>query len=227
MLTELWWETPLRLLLATVLSGLIGLERESQERPAGLRTHILVGLGSCLFMMVSMEVAKSSETGPSDPGRIAAGVVTGIGFLGAGTIWLRGDMVRGLTTAAGVWATAAIGLSVGLGGGGYLAGIVATVVVYATLTLLRIVEHRYFHRSGRRRRIRMICAVTKDDGVAESIIKAVTGQSAMLAGLEVLVDSRVGQNKIKFSLDISSDLNQLELIEEVSKVPFVQSVEIS
>ena len=226
MLTELWWETPLRLLLATMLSGLIGLEREAQERPAGLRTHILVGLGSCLFMMVSMEVAKSSETGLADPGRIAAGVVTGIGFLGAGTIWLRGDMVRGLTTAAGIWATAAIGLSVGLGGGGYLAGIVATVVVYATLTLLRAVEHRYFHRSGRRR-ITMLCTVTKDDGVAEAIVKVVTKQSVMLAALEVLADSRAGQNKIKFSLDVSSDLNQSQLVQEVSKVPFVQSVALS
>ena len=73
----------------------------------------------------------------------------------------------------------------------------------------------------------MICTVTKDDGVAEAIVKAVTKQSVMLAALEVLADSRVGQNKIKFSLDVSTDLNQSQLVQEVSKVPFVQSVAVS
>lgn len=104
----------LRILVAGVFGALIGLDRELTDQPAGLRTHILVSLGSALFTMVGAYGVDPS-TAPVDPTRIAAQVVTGIGFLGAGAILRQGLSVRGLTTAAGLWVTAAVGVAVGLG----------------------------------------------------------------------------------------------------------------
>jgi putative Mg2+ transporter-C (MgtC) family protein len=100
--------------LATLLGGLIGLEREMHSQPAGLRTHMVVCLGSCLVMLVSIYMWKL-DPAKADPGRIAAQVVTGIGFLGAGAIMRFGMSVKGLTTAACLWTAAAIGLAVGAG----------------------------------------------------------------------------------------------------------------
>src|SRR5207302_299515 len=121
-------EIGIRLLVATVLSGVVGLERERGERAAGLRTHALVGLGACLVMIVSAFGFEDWHYSPGtlDPSRIAAQVVSGIGFLGAGVIIFQrdGGVVRGLTTAASVWVVAAIGLAVG--GGMYITGVVAT-----------------------------------------------------------------------------------------------------
>jgi putative Mg2+ transporter-C (MgtC) family protein len=108
-------ETLLRLLVAAVLGSLIGFERERLLWAAGIRTHMLVCVGACLFMIVSA-YGFASVLGPNvvlDPSRIAAQVVSGIGFLGAGAILARGEIVKGLTTAASIWTVAAIGLAVG------------------------------------------------------------------------------------------------------------------
>lgn len=103
-------EALVRLAVAAFLSGLIGFEREVAQKAAGLRTHMLVGLGSALFSLLSMEAFPGS-----DPARVAAQVVTGIGFLGAGAIFRHGFTVRGLTTAAGLWSVAAVGMAAGIG----------------------------------------------------------------------------------------------------------------
>ena len=132
-------ELILRLLLATFLAGLIGIEREVRDQPAGFRTHMLVALGACLFSIVSAHAVDFLE--PSDvevrydPSRIAAQIVTGIGFLGAGAIIRYGMSVRGLTTAASLWVVAAIGTAIGLGG--YLVGSVTAAISILALLLLR------------------------------------------------------------------------------------------
>ncbi|MGH2677187.1 MAG: MgtC/SapB family protein, partial [Actinomycetota bacterium] len=111
-------ELALRLLGAALLGGVIGLEREVRDQPAGFRTHMLVALGSCLFTLISAYGfgAFQGDPGvPYDPTRIAAQIVTGIGFLGAGAIIRSGMSVRGLTTAASLWVVAAIGMAVGAG----------------------------------------------------------------------------------------------------------------
>ncbi|MFH0918492.1 MAG: MgtC/SapB family protein [Candidatus Omnitrophota bacterium] len=129
----------LRLLLTLVLSGLIGLERQVHRRDAGLRTHILVALGSCLIMLTSLYVFDIyKEQVALDPVRIAAGVVTGIGFLGAGTIIRETDGVRGLTTAASLWVVAGIGLAVGVGFN--RVAIYTTIFVLIVLHFLRYLE---------------------------------------------------------------------------------------
>jgi len=125
----------LRLVLTVFLSSLVGFERELRGRAAGLRTHVLMGLSSCLLMLVSIFVAQGPGEGRMfDPGRIAAGVVTGIGILCAGTIIRFGTSVKGLTTAASLWAVAALGLAVGAGF--YSAAWMTTALILITLFLL-------------------------------------------------------------------------------------------
>lgn len=133
------FSTVIRLLAAFFLGGLIGFEREKKGARAGLRTHILVCMGSCLIMLTSIYIFELYHTkGMVDPARIAAGVVTGIGFLGAGTIIRSPERVKGLTTAASVWISAAIGLAVGCG---YMsAAITTTIIVYFSLSFLKKIE---------------------------------------------------------------------------------------
>lgn len=135
-----------RLVLALVLGGIIGLERERNERAAGLRTHALVALGAALVMLVSSYGFKGvlGTNVVLDPSRVAAQVVSGIGFLGAGIIFLRRDTVKGLTTAAAIWLVAAIGLA--CGAGLYVEAVAVTVLALIVLALLRPVERRLFPR---------------------------------------------------------------------------------
>ena len=135
----------LRLVLSVILSGLIGLERQMHRRTAGLRTHILVCLGSCLVMLTSLYIFDIYKNVVSlDPARIAAGVITGIGFLGAGTIIREKEGVRGLTTAASLWVVAGIGLAVGCG---FLnASIFTTILALVVLFFLRYLEGIIFGR---------------------------------------------------------------------------------
>lgn len=140
-----------RLVLALILGGLIGLERETGGKPAGMRTHALVCLGSALFMIISISSPDFFPgTRTVDPGRIAAGVVTGVGFLGAGTILRAGGSVRGLTTAASIWAVAAIGLAVGVRY--YMTAAVATALALVILHLPDAVMRWVRSAGGRRRR---------------------------------------------------------------------------
>jgi putative Mg2+ transporter-C (MgtC) family protein len=144
-----WDESLLRLALAAVLGGLIGVERELREREAGLRTHLLVALGSALFTIVgAYGFHDFLETGDpvvrADPTRIAAQIVTGIGFLGAGAIIRQGFSVRGLTTAATLWVVAAVGLAAGAGY--YSAAVITTALVLIALYPLRILAYQILRR---------------------------------------------------------------------------------
>ena len=133
----------MRLFLSVILGGLIGIERQMHRRSAGLRTHILVSLGSCLIMLTSLyvfDIYKKEAT--LDPARIAAGVITGIGFLGAGAIIRDREGIKGLTTAASLWVVAGIGLA--LGCGFYNAGIFTTILSLIVLLFLRYIEAKLF-----------------------------------------------------------------------------------
>ena len=116
------YELILRIVLATLLGGIVGIEREITKKPAGLRTHMLVSLGSCLFTIIFVVDFNI------DPARIAAGIVTGIGFIGAGAILAERGKIVGVTTAASLWVTAAIGLTLGVGN--YILSIVTTIIVF-------------------------------------------------------------------------------------------------
>ena len=131
----------LRLLLAGFLGGLIGLEREMRAKGAGIRTHFIVALGSALFMIISQHAFEGAPR--FDAARVAAGVVSGIGFIGGGVIIFQRNVIRGITTAAGMWVAAAIGLACGAGPYMYPIAIAATVLTLLVLELLHFFHLRY------------------------------------------------------------------------------------
>lgn len=126
---ELQIEVGLLTLLSIILSGVVGMNRERIDHPAGLRTHILVGMGSCTFTILSVHAF-----GEGDPGRVASQILPGLGFLGAGAIIKQRGEIQGLTTAASLWATAAIGMAIGTGA--WLLGIIIAVLIWAVLGFL-------------------------------------------------------------------------------------------
>jgi putative Mg2+ transporter-C (MgtC) family protein len=144
------WQILLRLLLSVILAGMIGIERQFQRRSAGLRTHILVSLGSCLIMLTSLYIFDIYNRMASvDPARIAAGVVTGIGFLGAGAIMRDNTGIKGLTTAASLWVVAGIGLAIGCGF--YIGAVGATALTLIVLFILGQAESKVFEKNTKRR----------------------------------------------------------------------------
>jgi putative Mg2+ transporter-C (MgtC) family protein len=210
-------EMVLRLLLAVVLGGLIGIEREAHRRPAGLRTHILVSLGAALFTVVS-----ETYSGPhSDPSRIASQIVSGIGFLGAGTIIRQGSIVRGLTTAASLWTTAAIGMAAASRGSGliYLA-IVASIIVFITLSLMNRLERAMIGRQE----------------VRDLVVTLPGGRAGMLSVLEVLGRFGVpvmgvasdeiesGALVARIQVRIPAGIDEAALNSELAALPEVRSV---
>lgn len=155
----------IRITAAVILGFALGLERELTNKYAGLRTHILVCLGACIFTIISIygfptfaegdNVILSQATGIRDTGRVAAQIVTGIGFIGAGTVLRNGPMIIGLTTAATLWISAAIGMTCGVGM--YEIAIVATILSVAVLTLIRIFERRILPSSIKHtRRVKVV-----------------------------------------------------------------------
>ena len=135
-------ELALRLLVALLLGAFIGLEREYHRHPAGLRTMAMVSVGSCLFTLLGAELGNKN----TDPTRIAAQVVTGVGFLGAGAILRQGRNIHGLTTAASIWVVAAIGMAVGFGL--YLLPTICTLLVVIALITIRPLEARLFGKDA-------------------------------------------------------------------------------
>jgi len=143
-------EILIRLCVATILGGVVGLEREQKEWVAGLRTHILVAVGAALAMIVSIHGygdVLGKRGYDIDPSRVAAQVVSGVGFLGAGTIiFLKREIIKGLTTAASIWSLAVVGLAVG--GGMYWAAVITTFIVLFTLAGIKWIEKRFFNRGA-------------------------------------------------------------------------------
>ncbi|HMN11631.1 MAG TPA: MgtC/SapB family protein [Bellilinea sp.] len=135
-----------RLLVAAALGAVVGLEREYHHQPAGLRTHIILAVGAALAMYLSIMLATSlAPEFKGDPARLAAQVITGVGFLGAGAIMRLGPTVRGLTTAASLWTMAIIGMLAGFGQ--YVIAVVATGLVLIALSVVDIIENKYFGNS--------------------------------------------------------------------------------
>jgi len=131
-----------RLLLATALGAAVGLEREYRQKPAGLRTNILIAVGSALFTLLSIEMTK----GVGDTSRVAGQIVTGIGFLGGGAIVRSGDAIHGMTTAATIWVNAAIGVAAGMGQ--FALATVVTALTLVVLVVLPPIENYFEKRAG-------------------------------------------------------------------------------
>lgn len=190
-----------RLVLALIFTGFIGWERESHERPAGFRTHILVGVGSTVIMIVSFTMAELYEPVMPDPGRIAAQVVSGIGFLGAGTIIRQGFSVKGLTTAASLWVVAAIGLAVGIGY--YYLAVFATFLVFFTLFVLNRLEIK---RRGDK--IRMLdCRIQDKPGILGDLAEVIGSEDISINDVVVERDKLSQETVVRFDLLLDDDSN--------------------
>ncbi|MBN1794415.1 MAG: MgtC/SapB family protein [Candidatus Omnitrophica bacterium] len=191
-------EVIVRLLLVTLLTGIIGFEREIHGRLAGLRTHILVGLGACLVMMTSMYMYEAFRGLTNlDPGRIAAQVVSGIGFLGAGTIIRSRASVKGLTTAASLWTSSGVGLAVGAGF--YIPAVYATVLIWISLFILPYMEH-----SIRERVWYKVLHVEIRGGLAqlEQVKKALLGQAVEIRDIEFPFSEDVNMTAVDIHLKL-------------------------
>ena len=196
---DIFWDFALRLFVAGAMGVLIGLEREYRAKEAGYRTHFLVAVGSALMMIVSqygfMEVLKTDLI-RLDPSRIAAQVVSGIGFIGAGTIILQKQIVRGLTTAAGIWATSGIGLAVGAGM--YAVGISATLLVLLGLETLS-----YFFKSIGLRNM-MIDFFTDDKEVIKRVSKKFNTRNYVVVSYEMTEAYTNGKNVYHVSMVVKA-----------------------
>jgi putative Mg2+ transporter-C (MgtC) family protein len=214
-------EIALRLVTATALAGLVGLDRERHRSAAGLRTHALVGMASCLLMIASAygfaDVLGTPGVG-LDPSRIAAQIVTGIGFLGAGTIIAHGDSVRGLTTAASIWAVAALGIAVG--GGMYRAAILGTGLALILLLVLRPLERRL----DARWRKQTISALYDPLVVSpEVVMGALRRANLNVVGLSVEAQGDSGKDQIEVTLAQSGDAVLANALQVVAQLEGVQS----
>lgn len=198
------------LLLASLLGAVVGLERELHGRPAGLRTHILLSMGAALFGMVSVGMTGSN----TDPTRIAAQVVTGIGFIGAGTIIHLGGTVRGLTTAASIWTTAAIGLAVGLHRQYWLMAIAATVLAFLTLTLVHLLENSL----RLKRRVRDLEVVAREEeAVIEHVLDILSAMRVDVQSIRTLPTLLPGTRRYELSLDLPARVSAEQVLGEVAQ----------
>jgi putative Mg2+ transporter-C (MgtC) family protein len=217
-------EALLRLLVAAGLGGAIGLERELRDHEAGFRTHLLVSLGACVFTLVSAyawtDWTFSQRSGiVFDPTRIAAQIVTGVGFLGAGAIIVRGISVRGLTTAATLWAVAAIGMAAGTGY--YAVGVGAAILVLISLGPLKLISTRLVARvRPEEAELAIQLAPGGDPTTVLTAIEELGGQISQVEfGDERTVDVTLRASRRAESARVAAKLNELEGVERVQWRP--------
>lgn len=212
----------LRLLLAALLGGLIGVERESLNKSAGLRTHILVCLGSCLIMLTSIEIFETVGHGTiGDPARIAAQVVSGIGFLGAGTIMRSGFGIKGLTTAASLWLVAAIGLAVGIGS--YAASIICTTIVFIILVYMPRLEKR-LKSPQRNKKIEIVLA--DKPGQIGAIATQLGEMNIDIRNIE-MAEKQNNNCKLTFWVVIPYCLKEADVLESLNKIEGIEQITLN
>lgn len=215
------WEMVVRLLLAAALGSVIGLERERLGWTAGLRTHMLVAVGSCLMILVSAYgfAATLGDHVVLDPSRVAAQVVSGIGFLGAGAIILRNEMVKGLTTAASLWAVAGLGLAAGAGL--YTAAVACTAIILAILAWVKPFEDR-FHA----RRPTLELRFRAPDGLASVgfLEQALGRRAASVKQLVVRPSGEQGWEEVRLTLNRISAKDTAEVVASLERIEGVTAL---
>ncbi|OZU87219.1 ATPase [Virgibacillus indicus] len=211
-----------RVLIALVLSGIIGFERELKNHSAGFRTHILVGVGACLMMLLSIygfeAFIEAYDNVRFDPARIPSYVISGIGFLGAGTIIVYGGTIRGLTTAASIWTVAGIGLVVGAGM--YAAAIFTTLVILLSLVFLNNFE-KLFTRGKSSNNIIEIVALPELK--INNVVAIFEQYDLTIKNVEIVkVENNVRNIFIK--IERKRDLDRVSLFAEISKIDHVRNI---
>ena len=219
------FDISIRLVIASVLGAAIGLERELHAHPAGMRTHLLVSLGSAAFTVLSIfffeSPAAPNGSLPTDPSRIAAQIVSGIGFLGAGAILKYGTSVRGLTTAASLWATAGVGMAAGAGA--WVVAVITTVLIVFSLGPLNWVISRFRLRGQDLVRLRVLAGKLEALG---AISRTLTANKIDIAGVS---SQRLGKGRYEIELELRPPpgTKQETIIAAVSSVADVEILESS
>ena len=226
--SSIQFEMLIRLLVSAVLGGLVGIERGSGDRPAGFRTHILVCLGSTFLMLVSTYGFDGFDQTPieyppnRDQARIAAQVVSGIGFLGAGTILHEGITVRGLTTAASLWIVSAIGLATGAGM--YFISTIATIITLITLVTFHSWEKRFAGTTKIDRRfVRITTANTP--GIITQITSYLAKNGVKVKTLNVKNNKAKDQIVLELYLKVDPELDSYDIINGAQQISGIQSIE--
>jgi putative Mg2+ transporter-C (MgtC) family protein len=217
-------EIVLRLLLGALFGGIIGFERQHHGRPAGFRTHLLVCVASVLVMIVSEYFHFRAAFDPAyvrvDPGRIASGAITGIGFVGAGVIVKAGVNVHGLTTAACLWIVSAIGLA--LGTGLYQAAAASVIITLLTLWLLEKLE-----RHMATRYYKLLTVVTDgESGSAEELAALVEKHGVAISKMDTELDRAEGRNTFELTLALREDKSLESLLRETASLPYVRKLSL-
>lgn len=210
----------IRLLIAGILGGIIGFERESASRPAGFRTHILVCVGSALVMITSQFIFERYRTLTNiDPARLGAQVISGIGFLGAGTIIREGASVKGLTTAASLWAVSCVGIAVGIGF--YEGAIFAAAIIYITLIVLKRIEKHF----AKKNRLSILCINTDNLPGQIGVIGNILGKHKVtIKNIEFSGEDNEDKVLIKFLVKISGSNVKKDIINELQAVKGIHRV---
>jgi putative Mg2+ transporter-C (MgtC) family protein len=213
-----------RILLAVALGGIVGFERQYHGRPAGLRTHILVCLGSALITLASFGLLASEIAGGSsirsDPARIAAGVITGIGFLGGGVIMRTRDHVRGLTTAASIWFTAGLGVIIGLG----FTTMAVTTTILEQVTLISLAYCEKFIPSFHYRDLLVTASGNNMETIEQSCRKVLKEFNVTIHDIECEFIPPHDQLKLVFHLKLRGERNNTEIIRRLSALESVNHI---
>ncbi len=213
----------LRVLVGAALGAVIGLERERDNQPAGLRTHMILVIGATLAMVLSVNLGYlyAQPGTPADPARLAAQVISGIGFLGAGAILRYGFNVKGLTTATSLWTMAIVGLTVGAGY--YLVGVVTTAIMLMVLGLLNVIENRFVRTSVTR-----FISVQADyhKGVVKEIRKKVNEYVDDLVSFNIQKHYKSKRLRVQIVARIPKDQKLEDLIDGISEVEGVRNLKV-
>ena len=209
-----------RLLIGTLLGGIIGFERQIHGRPAGFRTQLLVCVSCVLLMLISENFFTSNPLSPRiDPTRIAAGAMTGVGFLGAGVILKTGFSIQGLTTAACIWIVAAIGLAIGAGQ--YVAGVTGFIITFFSLWFLRLVEARMPGMAYRH-----ITLTVDETGDEASIRSLFEDRGLKVKKMDYNIEFHKKEKTYIFTIEIKNESLIKEFVDSISKLGFVKKLEI-
>lgn len=216
----------LKLCVAAVLGAIIGAEREFHGRAAGLRTQLLVALGSCLAMVVSLNFAttfgwESATTALRvDPARVAYGIMSGIGFLGAGAILRYGAGIRGLTTAASLWCTAAVGLACGFGM--FTVSVVTTGIVLFALLVMSRIDHIIPSQKYKTLRVTLPSA----QGTADRLSEVLGKYGVRVMDIDTFRDNDLKQDRLTLHVSISSRVKKIDFLEWLKEVPNISQINI-
>lgn len=221
------WDVFLRMLCSMAVGTVIGTEREYSNRPAGMRTHILVALGACAVMLTGQMIYTqySAYGATPDPARLAAQVITGVGFLGAGTILREGPTVRGLTTAASLWAVACLGVAAG--GGYFSIALVGMVFIFVTLTVFELLQNRLVGQGSS-----MIFYCLETDDIVTTLEVLNVHARRQNAGIREMRTQRKedGSYQLLFQADIGgfhSKKRRQRFLDGLATEPIISSIHIS